>query len=99
MSKGEAQEKGEDLKDDNDDVFDSDSSDEEVGMPVKNKPVVTPRKSCRLASKGKRLVASLDDDSSSHNTLEPTTTCTSFTKASHTTITSDSITTTITYTL
>ena len=40
-------------------------------MPVQEKPIVTPRKSSRLASKGKRLVISLDDDSSSHTTLEP----------------------------
>ncbi|XP_057537985.1 vegetative cell wall protein gp1-like [Amaranthus tricolor] len=40
-------------------------------MPMKKKPVVTPRKSSRLASKGKRPVVGLDDDSSSHTTLEP----------------------------
>ena len=44
-------------------------------MPVQKKPIVTPRKSRRLASKGKSLVVSLDDDSSSHTTLklQPTT--------------------------
>ena len=67
VCKGEVEEKGEDVKDDNDD------SDEEVRMPVKKKPVVTLKKSRRLASKGKRPVVSLDDDSTSHNTLEPTT--------------------------
>ena len=70
VSKGEAQEKGEDLEDDNDDDYDSDSSDEELGMPVKKQPVLTPRKSSRLASK--RLVV-MDDDTTSHKTLEPTT--------------------------
>ena len=43
-------------------------------MPVKKKPVVTPRKSRRLASKGKHPVVSLDDNSSSHTALEPQTT-------------------------
>ena len=45
VSKGEAEEKGEDMKDDD--------SDEEVRMPVKKKSVVTSRKSHRLTSKGK----------------------------------------------
>ena len=40
-------------------------------MPVKKKPIVTPRKSSRLASKRKCPVVSLDDDSSSHTTLKP----------------------------
>ena len=56
------------MEDDNDD---NDNNDEEVQLPVQKKPV-TPRKSRRLASKGKRPVVTLDDDSSSHNTLEPT---------------------------
>ena len=46
-------------------------TDEEVRMSVKKKPIVTPRKSSRLASKGKHPVVSLDHDSSSHTTLEP----------------------------
>ena len=56
------------MEDDNDD---NDNNDEEVQLPVQKKPV-TPRKSRRLASKGKRPVVTLDDDSSSHNTLEHT---------------------------
>ena len=69
VSKGEAskEEEGEALDNDVDDA----SSDEEVQMPVQKKPIVTPRKSGRLASKGKHPVVSLDDDSSSHTTLEP----------------------------
>ena len=39
-------------------------------MPVKKQPILTPRKSSRLASK--RLVV-MADDTTSHNTLEPTT--------------------------
>ena len=58
------EEKGEDLDE-------NDSSDEEVKMPIKKKPLVTPRKSVRLASKGKRPVVSLDDDSSTHTSHEP----------------------------
>ena len=42
-------------------------------MPIKKKPVVAPRKRIRLTSKGKSLVVGLDDDSSSHTTLEPQT--------------------------
>ena len=61
------EEEGEAL--DNDD--DVDSSDEEVRMPIQKKPIVTPRKSRCLASKGKCPVVSLDDDSSLHTTLEP----------------------------
>ena len=67
-SKGEAEEQGEDVEDDYDD---NDDSDEEVQFPVQKKPV-TPRKSRSLASKGKRLVVNLDDDSTSHHYLEPT---------------------------
>ena len=40
-------------------------------MSAQKKPV-TPRKSQRLTSKGKRPVVNLDDDSTSHTTLEPT---------------------------
>ena len=40
-------------------------------MSVKKKPIVTPRKSSRLASTGKCLVVSLDDASSTHTSLEP----------------------------
>ena len=67
LSEGEAskEEKGEEPDDDDS------SSDEEVRMLVKKKPIVTPRKSSRLASKRKCPVVSLDDDSSSHTTLEP----------------------------
>ncbi|XP_057526436.1 uncharacterized protein LOC130805673 [Amaranthus tricolor] len=68
LSKGEAEEQGEDVEDENDDI---DDSDEEIQLPVQKKPV-TPRKSRRLASKGKHPVVTLDDDTSSHNTLEPT---------------------------
>ena len=50
---------------------DKDSSDEEVRISVKKKPTVTPRKSRRLASKGKRPVVSSDDYSSTHTSLEP----------------------------
>ena len=48
----------------------NDISDEEVQLPVKKEPTVNPRKSHRLASKGKCPFVSLDDDSS-QNTLEP----------------------------
>ena len=68
MSEGESskEKEGDELDDDDDS-----SSDEEVRMPIKKKPVVTPSKTSRLASKGKRPVVGLDDDSSSHTTLEP----------------------------
>ena len=59
------------MDDDDDDDDDDSSSDGEVQMPMKKKPIVTPRRSSRLACKGKRLVVSLDDDFSSHTTLEP----------------------------
>ena len=66
MSKGETskEEKGEELDD-------NDSSDEKVKIPKKKKPLLTLRKSIRLASKGNRLVVSLDDDSSIHTSHEP----------------------------
>ena len=47
------------------------SSNEEVRMPTKKKPLVKQRKSIRLASKGKRPVVSLNDDSSTHTSCEP----------------------------
>ena len=50
---------------------DNDDSDEEVQLLVQKKHA-TPRKSRRLASKGKRPVVNLDDDSPSYTTLEPT---------------------------
>ena len=59
---------------DKDEVDADNDSDEEVQMPIKNKPVITPRKSPRLASKGKPSVVCLDDDSLSHTTTEPQTT-------------------------
>ena len=70
LSEGEAsqEEEGEELNDDDDT-----SSDKELRMPMKKKLVVTPRKSSRLASKGKRLVVGLDDDFSSHTALKPQT--------------------------
>ena len=49
MSEGES---FEDKEDEEHDENDDSSSDEKVWMPVKKKPVVTPRKSTRLASKG-----------------------------------------------
>ena len=55
-------EEGEELEDNNNDDSNDDSSDEKVQMPIKKKPVLTPRKSRRLASKDKRPVV-LDDDS------------------------------------
>ena len=61
------EEEGEELDNDDDDTC----SDEEVRMPMKKNPVVTPRKSSRLAFEGKRPMVSLDDYSSSHTTLEP----------------------------
>ena len=68
------------------DLSDVNDSDEEVQMPVQKEPVVTPRKSRRLASKGKRRIASLDDDSS-HTSLEPQSTAPSppkpFTSPTH----------------
>ena len=68
-SKGEAEEQGEDVEDVNDD---NDDSDEEVQLSVQKQPIITPRKSRRLASKGKCSVVDLDDDLTSHNTVEPT---------------------------
>ena len=68
-SKGEAVREGEDVEEDNDE---NDVSDEEVLLPVQKQPITTPRKSRRLASKGKRPIVVLDDDSTSHNTVEPT---------------------------
>ena len=53
VSEGETSKKEEGEK-----LDDNDSSDEEERMPIKKKPIVTPRKSSRLASKGKRLVVS-----------------------------------------
>ena len=41
---------------------------EEVSVPDKKQPSSTPRKSRRLASKGKRPVVILDDDSTSYKT-------------------------------
>ena len=66
VSEGETSEEkeGEDLDNDN-------SSDEEVRMPIQKKPIVTPRKSIRLAFKGERLVVRLNDDSSTHTSHEP----------------------------
>lgn len=61
---------GESSKEEEDEEFDDDE--EEVRMPVKKKPMVTPGKSTRLASKGKRpVVVGLDDDSSSYATIKP----------------------------
>ena len=65
---GEAVSEGETSKEDDgealeNDDSDDDSSDEEVRISVQKKPIVALRKSCRLASKGKRLVVSFDDDS------------------------------------
>ena len=51
---------------------DNDDSDEEVQLPVQKQPIATPKKSQRLASKRQSLVVDLDDDSTSHNTFEPT---------------------------
>ena len=70
-SKGEAEE-SEAVEKDNEDNADNDDSDEEVLLPVQKHPIATPRKSRTLASKGKSLVVDLDDDSTSHNTIEPT---------------------------
>ena len=42
-------------------------------MPMKKKSIMTPRKSSRLAFKGKRQVVSLDDDSSSPKPATPPT--------------------------
>ena len=41
-------------------------------MQGQKQPVATPRKSRRLASKRKSPTVDLDDDSTSHNTFEPT---------------------------
>ncbi|XP_057520877.1 uncharacterized protein LOC130801130 [Amaranthus tricolor] len=75
VSKGEHEEagsKGEISKEEEDEDLDDDtSSDEEVWMPTKKEPFVKQRKSIRLASKRKRPVVSLDDDSSTHTSCEP----------------------------
>ena len=68
-SKGEAEEQGEDVEED---IDDNDDSDEEVQLQGQKQPVATPRKSRRLASKRKSPTVDLDDDSTSHNTFEPT---------------------------
>ena len=69
---GEAVSEGEALKEEQgEELNDNDSSDEEVRMPIKKKPLVTPRKSIRLSSKEKRPVVSLDNDSSTHTSHEP----------------------------
>ena len=60
---------GGDMEEDNDENV---ASDEEVSVPVQKQPSATPRKSKRLLSKGKRPVVILDDDTASHNTVEPT---------------------------
>ena len=65
-SKEEAEREDEDVEEDNDD------SNEEVLLLVQKQPIATPRKSRRLASKRKGPVVDLDDDSTSHNTFEPT---------------------------
>ena len=49
----------------------NDVSNEEVSVPVKKQPSSTPKKSRRLASKGKRPVVILYDDSTSYKTVEP----------------------------
>ena len=46
-------------------------SKEEVSMPIVKQSGSTPRKSRRLANKGKRPVVILDDDSTSYRTAEP----------------------------
>ena len=48
---------------------------EEVSVPDKQQPSSTPRKSQRLASKGKRQVVILDDNSTSYKTAEPSNLC------------------------
>ena len=63
-------EEGEALEDNNE--SDDDSSDEEVQMPVKKKPILTPRKSIRLALKDKRPIV-LDDDSTKPPSPKPAT--------------------------
>ena len=44
---------------------------EEVSMPIMKQSGSTPRKSRRLAAKGKRPIVVLDDDSTSYKTAEP----------------------------
>ena len=56
---------GGDVEEDNEE---NDASDEEVSVPDQKQPSATLRKSRRLASKGKRPILILDDDSTSHNT-------------------------------
>ena len=68
-SKGESEDKGEALENDDYNIQGSDSSDEQVVIAIRRKLNLIQRKSRRLASKRK---VAMDEDISSHNVPEPT---------------------------